>query len=152
MCGWGPCAVSKGWMKDTWVQAKLAFCVIPMTVNLLLENIWARSMVPRAMEFAASPIPTLVGCHQNYVYGSLHLSCRLQAFLFLWPHRLHLGFAWLQSFSLQETIWNSYTVFCLEEFVLEIKHQVLQDIHWKTSNLAVQIAFIYPLIFSSALC
>lgn len=61
--GWGPCMVAKGWMKDAWVtlpwawhgqQAKLASWVTPAMVTFLLENVWARGMVARAMESAAS--------------------------------------------------------------------------------------------------
>ena len=125
---------------DTGDQAKLAFCVLLVTVTLLLENIWARSMVPRATESAASPIPVLVVCHHSYVYGSFYLSCRLQVVLFVWAHRLPLGFDQVLSFSLQETIWNSYSVSCLEELDLEIKHQVLQDIQWKPQSLQWQVS------------
>lgn len=105
-------------------QAKLAFCVLLVTVAFLLENIWARSMVPRVMEPAASPIPTLVICLRSYVYGSSFLSCRLQVVYFVWAHRLHLGFAQVLRSSLQETICNSYTVSCLQKLDLEIKQQV----------------------------
>lgn len=55
------------WLKDEWKmlespflglgmgnQAKLASCVTPATVTFLLENVWARGMVARAMESASS--------------------------------------------------------------------------------------------------